>query len=217
MMALEGEYMMEDWFSTIKDWLQQGDDSSKNLVDLPWEIVKEGTEDDYKYLYAEHPRVPFRIIIYVNPYFANMYIVTDIETDALDIKDRMKIYKELLHMNSDSNLYKVGLMGNSDNIIVAVDLDLASLNKEEFNDALTALVMGTYKVIETLGLEEEFEEEFLKNLAYIIIDMLNSGKTHEEVEEFLVKRVGLTKDDASQLLKTILDYTRKSEDLRYIG
>ena len=213
--------MVKDWVSKIRSWLEEGKDSSKNLVGLPWDI-KEGEEEEFHYIYAQHPKIPFGITIYINPYFANLYIITNIETDAMDLKERMRIYKALLHMNSDSNLFKVGLIGNTDKVVVAVDLDLNSLNKAEFNDALSALVAGAYKVIEALDLEEEFEEQYFDRLAGMVFERLNSGETEADVKSFLVKRVGMKKDDAETLVNSIMEYLKEEAEkgekpVNYIG
>ena len=203
--------MAKDWPATIRGWLETGKDSSKNLVGLPWEL-EDGVDDEYHYVMASHPKIPFAISIYISQYFANLYIRTNIETDAYDVRDRMRLYKTLLHMNSDSNLFKVGLMDKTDKIILAVDLDLASLNKEEFNDALSALLAGTYKVIEALDLEEEFEKQMFEKLAVMVLEKLREGQDEEQVKDFLIKRVGMSKTDAKNLIESIVSYINKEDD-----
>lgn len=208
--------MKKDWAETIKKWLEEGKDNSKDLIGLPWDIDV-GEEDNYHYIVAQHPKIPFAITIYINEYFANLYIITNIETDSMELVDRMHIYKSLLHMNSDSNLFKVGLMGNTDKIVNAVDLDLKSLGKAEFNDALSALVAGTYKVIQDLDLQDDFENQMFERLADMILQKLNEGMTKDEVREFLTRRVGMDKEEAESLVNSIIEHISKSEEKNEAG
>ncbi|MCD6383528.1 MAG: DNA-binding protein [Thermoplasmata archaeon] len=192
----------ESWAEKIKKWLEEGRDSSKELVGLPWE-VKEERMGDMNLIVAQHPKVPFPIYVKVGGGFSSLFIDLGIETDAMDVKERMKIYKKLLKVNGQLNLFKVALGGDEENVIAMVDLDLTSLSREEFNDALTALLIGSYSVISSLGLSEEFQKSLMERLKGMVLERMKRGESMKEIEDFLVKKVGMERNEAEEILEEI--------------
>ena len=209
-----------DWEEKITKWLMEGEDRSEKLIDLPWDVEMEKLEGNLM-IKATHPSVPFSLSVSITKHFTKLGIVTDIETDFVPQTERLKIYKILLVMNGESNLLKIGLSGVESRIVIYVDLDLASLNKEEFNDALSAVLMGAYGVYSNLGLSEKLNEQAIKKITLMAYKKLEEGKDSDSVMEYLSKRVGLQREQAEELVKNILEMKRESrgddEDLRYIG
>ena len=183
----------------ILEWLRTGRDEAEDIVDLPWEIKKVG-ENQY---IAEHPKIPFLLNVIFADGFIRLAVPSGIETIAMRLEERLKTYHTLLVLNERMNLLKFTLSGMNDEIILRVDLDEKSLGKEEFNDALTALLVGMNVLMDSLGLTEEFQEAIFERLSMMIIERLQKGMSEAEIMDFLVKKVGMTKEEAKALLKEI--------------
>ncbi|MBN1389941.1 MAG: hypothetical protein JXA22_04795 [Candidatus Thermoplasmatota archaeon] len=193
------------WIETISDWLKQGSDGADKLLDYPWDIDVRSLEDNSErtLISASHPKIPFNVEIVVGKHFANLVINPIIPTDAQDPTERMRIYKKLLHLNTELNMMKAGLVGYDDNPVIQVDLDLEYLNKLEFNNALTLLVVGAHNMITILGLTDEMEAFILNRFKAIVATKLSEGNTKESIIDFLVNRGGLDKESA----KNVVDMT----------
>jgi len=183
----------------ILEWLRTGRDEAEDIVDLPWEIKKVG-ENQY---IAEHPKIPFLLNVIFADGFIRLAVPSGIETIAMRLEERLKTYHTLLVLNERMNLLKFTLSGMNDEIILRVDLDEKSLGKEEFNDALTALLVGMNVLMDSLGLTEEFQEAIFERLSMMIIERLQKGMSEAEIMDFLIKKVGMTKEEAKALLKEI--------------
>lgn len=202
---------MNDWTQMFIDWLKEGKEDSESLLDIPWDLeVKkvEGTENDL--IVATHPKIPFNIEVVVTKHYANLVINPIIPTDALDVPERMRVYKKLLHLNTDLNLMKAGLVGYDDNPVIQVDLDLHSLSKQEFNDALTLLVVGAHNLVKILDLTKEMEEFMVNKYKTIVAEKLASGETKEQILEFLTDRAGLQPADAKTFLDQMIALLEKN-------
>ncbi len=202
---------MNEWTEMFSNWLKEGKEDSESLLDIPWdlEIRKvEGTDNDL--ILATHPKIPFNIEVVVTKHYANLVINPIIPTDALDVPERMRLYKKLLHLNTDLNLMKAGLVGCDDNPVIQVDLDLHSLSKLEFNDALTLLVVGAHNLIKILDLTKEMEEFMVNKYKTIVSEKLASGESKEQILEFLTERAGLQPNDAKSFLDQMIDLLEKN-------
>jgi hypothetical protein len=202
---------MNEWTEMFSNWLKEGKEDSESLLDIPWdlEIKKvEGTENDL--IVATHPKIPFNIEVVVSKHYANLVINPIVPTDALDVPERMRLYKKLLHLNTDLNLMKAGLVGYDDNPVIQVDLDLNSLSKQEFNDALTLLVVGAHNLIKILDLTKEMEEYMVNKYKAIVSEKLAAGESKEQILEFLTERAGLQPNDAKAFLEQMIALLEKN-------
>ncbi|MFO8050453.1 MAG: hypothetical protein R6V01_01985 [Thermoplasmatota archaeon] len=208
-----------DWSEKIAKWLQEGEENAELLLDHPWDIqTKEVESEEPKYLIvATHPKIPFNVEIVIGKHFANLVINPVVPTDAMDATKRMRIYKKLLHLNTELNLMKSGLIGYDDNPVIQVDLDLESLNKQEFNDALTLAIVGANNLIKIMGLKNEIQEFMANRFIAIIATKIQTGESDDEILDFLVNRGGLDKESASTLIeqtnKLIEQQKEKEEDI----
>ena len=191
----------------VLTWLRSGRDDAKDIVDLPWNVRE---IEPHKYL-AEHPRMPFQLLLIFTEDFVRLLVPFGLETISLETADRMKVYRILLKLNDQINLMKFVLSGMNDDVYLRVDLDRKTLGKAEFNDALTALFIGMLTAVSALGLEEEFQRELFDRLVAMILERLQKGATRSELEEFLVRKVGMPKPDAESLLDQIFA-AKKSEE-----
>ena len=123
---------------------------------------------------------------------------------GVDKKDRMRTYRKLLHINTDYNLLKVGLVGDEHRIVVEVDLDVESVDKDTFNDAITVLIFGSTHVVREMGLTEELSKLMFERTAEMVYEIINDGGSKEHIIESLVQRVGMDKKAAIELLENML-------------
>ncbi len=200
------------WTEQFTKWFEAGKEESETLLDIPWDTDVKVQDEEHELIIATHPKIPFNIEVYVTKHFASLYIDPGIPTDAMDLAERMRIYKKLLHINTDLNLMKAGLVGNEDRVVIAVDLDLASLNKKEFNDALTSLIIGGERMVETMGLTKELSEYMMERHAQMVITKLQEGESKEEVMDFLVHRVGLETEYAEEFMNRVAEIMQQAED-----
>jgi hypothetical protein len=161
---------------------------------------------------ATHPKMPFALHVHVSPHFATLYIDMGVPTDAMSVEDRMRLYRKLLHMNTSVNMVKTGLVDEEHRVVLLVDLDLESLNKAEFNDALTVLILATQGMIDTLGIADEVSEFMTERIAFLAARQMVEGKSDEEIRNFLVHRVGLDPEFADQFLREIREALRAEEE-----
>ena len=191
------------------------------MLDIPWDVVRSEEEDEHEVITATHPKIPIPIGIHVTKQFAHITMETGVPTDAMTVEDRMRLYKKLLHMNTNLVLMKTGLVGEEHKVVISVDLDLASLNKSEFNDALTALIFGAPGVIDALGFTDELSEMMITKVAEMVAEKIMGGEDEKAIMEFLIHRVGMEGIAAKEFMKSVLESIGKHEkadelDLVYI-
>lgn len=191
----------------VLEWLRTGNDDAEDIVDLPWNVKKVG-ENHYV---AEHPKIPFLLNVLFMDGFVRLAVPSGVETIAMRLEDKVKVYHTLLVLNERMNLLKFTLSGMNDEITLRVDLDNKSLGKEEFNDALTALLVGMNVLMDSLGLTQEFQEMIFERLALMIMERMQNGASEREIIEFLTKKVGMKKDEAKALLSELKKAVKEDE------
>jgi hypothetical protein len=199
------ELIIMQWTEIISTWLKEGEDGADKLLDYPWDIEIKPVEGpiEREVVIATHPKIPFNVEVVVSKHFTNLVINPLIPTDALPAEDRMRLYKKLLHLNTDINLMKAGLVGYDDQPIIQADLDLESISKHEFNDALTLLIVGAQNLINILGLQEKVQNFMVERFRQFVALKLESGETEDDILDFLINRGGLEKDVAKELYKQV--------------
>lgn len=192
-------------------WLKEGYDGAKDIVDLPWNVMKK-TEGVF---IAEYPKIPFVLNVVITEEFVHLIVPSGVETVALDLPERLKVYHILLILNEKLNLLKFTISGMNEEIMLRVDLDRKTLGKAEFNDALTALLIGLNQLILALGLEEEFARAVFERIALMVMDRLEKGMKKDEILKFLVVKVGMDAKDAEEFLKRIIEERKPKEEVGY--
>nr|WP_240921696.1 DNA-binding protein [Thermococcus sp. 21S9] len=180
--------------------MRSGKDDANDIVDLPWE-VKQLEPDLYV---AEHPKMPFTLLLSFGDGFIRLLAPMGLETFSMTKDEKLKVYHALLKLNADVNLMKFILMGMNDDVYLAVDLDTSNLGKAEFNDALSALLVGLLSAVSALHLEEEFEALLKERVLAMVYERLRKGASREELLNFLISRVGMPKNEALALLAEVL-------------
>ena len=106
----------------------------------------------------------------------------------------------------------------NDDVYLRVDLDKSTLGKEEFNNALTALLICLLSAVSALGLEEEFEGEIFDRIVGMVVERMQKGASREELmRRFLTVKVGMSEKDASALLGQILQAMNSQDSGENVG
>ena len=204
-----GPVRLED----IRAWLEEGRDEADNLVDLKWVVYdeKRGGDGSLISFRASHPMVPVNLLVLLvseglgsrGP-IMRLVVETGIPTVDLEPREKLKLYRSLLRM-SRLPLSKFYLFGDDHEIGVAVDLDLRSLSKEEFDDALMLLSLA-YLYLRELSpeIERAMRREEIDVLTRLVRNYIESGRSREEVVRILVDG-GMPRDEAERIVSLIYD------------
>lgn len=185
----------------VIQWLKEGRDDAKDIVDLPWNVRK---VKEHFYI-AEYPKMPFVLNIMFSEEFVYLMVPFGMETTALPLEERLKIYHAMLVLNDKINLLKFTLSGINDEIVLRVDLDRKTLGKAEFNDALTALLIGINELVRALKMEEDFAQAIFERIVMMLMDRIQHGATREDLIKFLIVKVGMPKEEAEKFIDNILE------------
>jgi len=199
----KGERM--NYKEEIKNWLTSGTGMKNDLLDMVWNM----RESDGN-LIAENPKLPYTLFIEFHDDFVSLVISTGIETALLDSIQRLDFARKLLILNDGVNFVKFALSGENEEIVLKIDLDLSSIDKKEFGDALMAMVTSLYLMIREFKLEEEFSNMVRDHIIAMINEKISEGLSREELLEFLIKKVGLDENDANKILDELI---KKGEEL----
>ncbi|NPA75535.1 MAG: DNA-binding protein [Euryarchaeota archaeon] len=192
---------MEAIEAKVLDWLMSGNDDASDVVNLPWKV-----EEIEKGVYtAEHPSVPMHLMVMFSERFVHLIVPTTIETDSMEENERMDVYKKLLMLNERIHMMKFAIGEPNGQIRLLVDLDKETLGKDEFNDALTSLVIGVLAGVMALGIEEEFVQKVFARIVSMLVEKIQKGASEEELMEFLTVKVGMDVRDARDLLDAVLN------------
>lgn len=183
----------------ILEWLSKGDDSSGDLVDIPWKVTE--TEN---YVILENEQVPFSILLSFGKSILMLHLRSGIETAVLENQNRLSVYRTLLLLNRQLDLVKFMLDGMNEEVVARVDLDMVSLSKTEFNDGLNTLLSSIYLMVRALKLEEQFRAGITQRMIMMVQNLISQGKTKDDIMKFLTSNMGLPKDQAESILKEIM-------------
>lgn len=202
---------VKDWKEEIVKWLTSGSDNSEDPVNLIWDV-----KVDQNMITAEHPKVPFVLNILISNRIVRMNVHTGLETALLDPIQRLDISRKLLFLNDRTSLVKFVIRGINEEIVLTSELDLASISKEEFNDALTGLITALYLMIKEFKLEEEFNKQLAQRVILMVQERMKKGATKEDLLAFLINKVGMDEDSANKLLNEITKGSTSQDLSAYI-
>ncbi len=188
--------------ANVLSWLTSGHEDAADIVNLPWSVH----EKDIGLYSAEHPSVPIRLIMKFTEGFIHLMVPTEIYTSGMDDEEKAAKYRQLLELNETIYMMKFGLDGLDGQVMLRIDLDKETLGKEEFNDALTALVIGMFSGGSVLGTEKDFLEKISERIVATLVDRIEKGASEDELMEFLTNRVGMDELSTSTLLGAVKEY-----------
>ncbi len=183
----------------VLSWLGGKDETSGNLVDIPWEIKRYNS-----HLVLENEKIPFSIFLKFDGGVMRVFLKTGIETAVMENNDRLSIYRVLLILNRQIDLVKFMIEGIHEEVITRVDLELDSLSKAELNEGLNLLLSSIYLMVKTLNLEEQFQTRITERMLLMVQDMIRSGSTKEDIEKFLMEKIGLSKSESDSILSQLM-------------
>ena len=176
------------WKDKFVKWFEEEIANSDKPLDEHWDVEVEEIEDEIL-IKATSPKTPYSVYVHISKGFASLQIYTGIETAVMEIKERLKIYRTLLLLNGRWRMAKYIIGGDNDEIIIHTDLDLVSLSREEFSDALTATLFALNDMVERLGFSEDYMVKWVSHLLQIVEEKLEE-ESEREVEEYLMKTFG---------------------------
>lgn len=183
----------------ILSWLSGKDETSGNLIDVPWDIRK---HENFTVL--ESDKVPFSIFLVFDGGVMRIFLRTGIETAVMESEGRLGIYRVLLILNRQLDLVKFMLDGIHEEVISRVDLELDALSKAELNEGLNMLLSSLYLMVKSLKLEEQFQMRITERMIMMVQDMIKSGKSKEDISKYLVEKIGLSKNESDNLLNQLM-------------
>ncbi|HHF55670.1 MAG TPA: hypothetical protein ENL42_01990 [Thermoplasmatales archaeon] len=189
------------WKDKFVKWFEEEIANSDKPLDEHWDVEVEEIEDEIL-IKATSPKTPYSVYVHISKGFASLQIYTGIETAVMEIKERLKIYRTLLLLNGRWRMAKYIIGGDNDEIIINTDLDLVSLSREEFSDALTATLFALNDMVERLGFSEDYMVKWVSHLLQIVEEKLEE-ESEREVEEYLMKTFGMTKEMAKEIIRTV--------------
>lgn len=195
-----------DTKETIISWLAAGDEESDKLIDLPWRVKKHGD-----YLILDHDQVPFKIHMIFLPETLQIYMRTEIETAVIESEPRLAIYRSLLLLNRQIEHVKFMLAGMNEEVTLRVDLPLERITKDAIDVTLNLLLTSLYIMANVLHIEEEFNQQILGWMFKMIGEFMKQGKTKKDVEKILTGKIGISKEDAEEILSQVYPLARNGE------
>lgn len=195
----------------ILEWLKEGKDKPDTFVDLRWEIIKEerGPDNKLTMFVATHQAVPVRLLVLdLERMDAKMKVIrlaieSNIDTIDLSPEGKIILYRFLLD-SSKLPLVKFYLFGESHQIAIATDLDKRLLSKEEFEEALAALLLGYMYLGDSLP--DQLREKMLEASQLALVELVQrwyeEGVDREEALKNLVK-AGFKEEEAMKLLSLV--------------
>jgi hypothetical protein len=168
----------------VKKWLENTISSSESAVDNGWTV--EVSEDNEKHMTIDTPKMPFKILVQVDDDLTYCAFVTAINTKGMGAEIVEPVFRGLLSQNRFMGLSKFCLIGDNDNICLRTDLYTNHMNKEEFNLALEAVILGGRWLIAELGQSED-ENRQAKEMSSLGTAELLKGTSMEEVAAKMVK------------------------------
>ncbi len=183
----------------IMSWLQNGTDDSKSLVGMKWEI-----EEGENYMILMNAKLPFKIYMAFFGNYVEIFLKTGIETAVMENQPRLATYRSLLILSKQIDLVKFMLDGINEEIVLRVDFETQSFTKKELEDSLNTLLSSIYVVVRTLKLEAEFNQRIAERMIMMVQEMIAQGKSPEDVENYLISKAGLSKEEAEQVMNRFL-------------
>jgi hypothetical protein len=207
--------MFDPIHKKVKKWLENTINSSESAVDHGWTV--EVTEDDEKKMIIDTEQMPFKILVQVDDDLTYCAFLTGIATKDMKAEEIEPIFRGLLAQNRFMGLSKFCLIGDNDNVCLRTDLYTNHMNKDEFNLALEAVMVGGRWLIAELGQTED-ENRVAKEMSSLGSVELLKGTSKEDVVAKMSK-TGYPEDKATALVNKLaielgLELPSESEEVK---
>ena len=189
---------MEATKEDIIKWIKEKGDGEL-ILDKDW-TVEEG--EDENTLFASLEDTNFTIGILFKDGMAELILFTDLETATLSKDERLELYRKMLILNDEEYMVKATLYGRDDEIVFRSDLDLVSLSRKELDDAVAFIMLAALRLEKILGMDENEEEEAVRQLIEFIADTLQT-KSEKEVIRIVAEKTGISEEEAKDIVEKI--------------
>jgi hypothetical protein len=183
----------------VKKWLENTISYSESAVDHGWTV--EVDKENERHMTIDTSQMPFKIIVQVDDDLTYCAFITAINTKGMGPDIVEPVFRGLLSQNRFMGLSKFCLIGDHDSICLRTDLYTKHMNKDEFNMALEAVILGGRWLIAELGQSED-ENRMAKEMTSLGSAELLKGTSQEEVVAKMVK-TGFPEDKAKEFVNTI--------------
>jgi hypothetical protein len=201
--------MLKKWAEDFIRWFEEVKVDSKKPLDEHWDVDLKETEKSI-WVRAENPKEPYCIHVHLYSDFATLNVYTGFETAVMSQQKRLDIYRKLLLLNDKWKMVKFAIGTKGDDIILKTDLNLKSLNREEFSDALSVTMIGMSDMIYELGFQETYDRAQMMHVADIIKNRNKKGESTEQIARYLMDTFGVSRDTALDTISRILPKQDKS-------
>lgn len=191
--------MFDPIHEKVKKWLEKTIESSESAIDHGWTV--EVDKENEKHMTIDTPQMPFKIIVQVDSDLTYCAFITAINTKDIAADIIEPVFRGLLGQNRFMGLSKFCLIGDNDSICLRTDLYTDHMNKDEFNMALEAVILGGRWLIAELGQTED-ENRIAKEMTSLGAAELLKGTSQEEVVAKMVK-TGFSEEDAKVMVNTL--------------
>lgn len=192
----------------IREWLVNGTDNPETFVDLRWQVLEEKREDGkLTALRVTHPKVPLDLTVTdLERSDSKLKIVrlaadTGVDTVDLEPGDKLKLYRTLLIL-SKLPIVKFTLAGEDHRIQIVADVDKRLLSKQEFEEALAAILTAYSYLSKIEGIGVVLAKKGLAVLLELVSKWHEKGKSRSEAIRALV-RAGIDPGTAEKIVETV--------------
>ncbi|UCE38731.1 MAG: hypothetical protein JSW00_05745 [Thermoplasmata archaeon] len=192
--------MFEPIHKKVKKWLETTIENSESAIDHGWTV--EIAEGDERLMVIDTPQMPFKILVQVDDDLTYCAFLTGINTKNVKAEEIEPILRGLLAQNRFMGLSKFCLIGEDDAICLRTDLYSKYMNKDEFNLALEAVIVGGRWLIAELGQTED-ENRMVKEMSSLGAAELLKGTSKEEVVAKMSK-AGYPEDKAKAMVNKLV-------------
>ncbi len=197
----------------IEKWLKEGTDDAKNVIGLQWKVEKKNVPGDGISLIATHLRFPLPLIFKVDDYNTTIILDLGVDTDSMDVRDRMEIYRNLLKINTQIPYAKIGLVGDDLKVVIYAEIETKVVEPDVLNDHMEVLINGLNRVANSLGLQQELIQLTMENITSFIENKKNSGMKKEEIENYLVKKLAIPEENVKELVERVYKKEEKDSEM----
>ncbi len=203
--------MLQKWAEDFIKWFDEVKTDSKKPLDEHWDVDSKAGKDSI-WIRAENPKEPYSVHVKLYGNFATLFVFTAIETSVMGLQERLDIYRRLLRLNDRWKMIKFSISGDNDEIVLKTDLNLNSLNRDEFCDALTVTLIGMNEMYIELGLEDVYKNAQMMHILDIIKSRNKKGESIEQIAQYLMNTFSVSKETAMNTIQGVLGPQKKEQD-----
>jgi hypothetical protein len=183
----------------VRKWLESTLTKSSKAVDNGWQV--DVSKDNDRFMVIDSKKMPFKILVSVEDDVTYIAFVSGLNLAVLAPDVLLPILTDLMIQNNSMKLSKFCLMGKEQTLCLRTDLYTNYFNKNEFNMALEAVIVGGRWLLAQLGQKED-DAITVKEMTSLGSAELLKGTAKEEVIGKMVK-VGFEEDRAKELVNRL--------------